>query len=111
MHIEKNIYDSVLGTLMSIDRKTKDTYNIWLDLESMGVMCNLHSTCKDYTIYIPLTYYMLNEEEKKKFCKFLCSIKLSDGYFSISLDVSMSMIVKVLDSKVTIVMFFYKGYS
>lgn len=42
MHIEKNICDSVLGTLMNIDGKTKDTYKARLDLCEMGIGKELH---------------------------------------------------------------------
>ncbi|XP_074347485.1 uncharacterized protein LOC141686344 [Apium graveolens] len=36
MHIEKNIYDSILGTLLNISGKTKDHVNARLDLQEMG---------------------------------------------------------------------------
>jgi len=42
MHIKKNICDSVLGTLMNIDGKTKDTYKARLDLREMGIRKELH---------------------------------------------------------------------
>ena len=32
MHIEKNICDSIVGTLLSIDGKSKDNFNSRLDL-------------------------------------------------------------------------------
>lgn len=37
MHIEKNICDNLRGTLMNIDRKTKDTINVCLDLEDLNI--------------------------------------------------------------------------
>ena len=37
MHIEKNIFDSIVGTLLSIDDKSKDNMNSRLDLQSMGI--------------------------------------------------------------------------
>ena len=37
MHIEKNICDSIVGTLLSIDDKLKDNMNSHLDLQSMGI--------------------------------------------------------------------------
>ena len=36
MHIEKNIFDNLLGTFMNIEGKTKDTVNSRLDLEEIG---------------------------------------------------------------------------
>ena len=37
MHIEKNICESILGTLLDIDGKTKDTYKARLDLKDMNI--------------------------------------------------------------------------
>jgi hypothetical protein len=42
MHIEKNICDSILGTLMNIPGKTKDTTNARRDLREMGIRKELH---------------------------------------------------------------------
>jgi hypothetical protein len=42
MHIEKNICDSVLGTLLNIDGKMKDTANAQRDLCEMGICRKLH---------------------------------------------------------------------
>ena len=40
MHIEKNVCDNVVGTLMNIDGKTKDTYEARLDLEWISIRKN-----------------------------------------------------------------------
>ena len=42
MHIEKNICDNVVGTLLSIDGKNKDTDKTRLDLEDMRIRNELH---------------------------------------------------------------------
>ncbi|KAL8156692.1 hypothetical protein AgCh_001698 [Apium graveolens] len=44
MHIEKNICDSILGTLLNISGKTKDHVNARLDLQEMGIRKILHPT-------------------------------------------------------------------
>lgn len=67
MHIDKNVCDSVLGTLMNIERKRKYTLNTRLDLEAMGIMRDLHPIHRDGKIYLSTTCYMLNVKEKKKF--------------------------------------------
>ena len=33
MHIEKNVSDNLVDTVLNIEGKTKDTTNAWLDLE------------------------------------------------------------------------------
>ena len=42
MHIEKNIVDSILGTLLDISGKTKDHAKARYDLKDMGIRKNLH---------------------------------------------------------------------
>ena len=42
MHIEKNICDNLLGTLLKLEGKTKDTVNSRIDLVAMGIRCKLH---------------------------------------------------------------------
>jgi len=42
MHIEKNICDSILATLLKLEGKTKDTVNARLDLQDMGIRHHLH---------------------------------------------------------------------
>ena len=42
MHIEKNICDNILGTLLQIEGKSKDTHNARLDLYDMRIRHTLH---------------------------------------------------------------------
>jgi hypothetical protein len=35
MHVEKNVCEALIGTLLDIPGKTKDTINAWMDLEEM----------------------------------------------------------------------------
>jgi hypothetical protein len=35
MHVEKNVYEALVDTLLDIPGKTKDTFNAWMDLEEM----------------------------------------------------------------------------
>ena len=37
MDVEKNVFDSLIGTLLDIPDKTKDTLNARLDLEEMNL--------------------------------------------------------------------------
>jgi hypothetical protein len=64
MHIEKNICENLIGTLLKIV-KTKDTINARVDLEEMGVRSNLHmvptedvESCK-----MPEALYVLSKKE------------------------------------------------
>ena len=41
MHIEKNVCESIIGTLLNIQGKTKDGLNTHLDLMEMGLRSKL----------------------------------------------------------------------
>lgn len=43
MYVEKNVCDSVIGTLLNIKGKTKDGVNAHLDLVDIGIREILHS--------------------------------------------------------------------
>ena len=42
MHVEKNICDSVVGTLLKLEEKTNDNLKARLDLQHMGIKKELH---------------------------------------------------------------------
>jgi hypothetical protein len=83
MHIEKNICENILSTLLNIPNKTKDTISARLDLEDRGIRKEVHllddsgsSSSK------PRACYVLSPEAKKKFLQFLSNVKFPDGYAS-----------------------------
>ncbi|KAK2652615.1 hypothetical protein Ddye_012471 [Dipteronia dyeriana] len=96
MHIEKNVRDSVLGTLMNIDGKTKDTYKTRLDLKQMGIRPELHPICVNGQTKLPPACYSLSSTKKKGLCQFLHSIKLPDGMAS-----NISRCVNIRDCKIS----------
>ncbi|CAN1343615.1 hypothetical protein LINPERPRIM_LOCUS39853 [Linum perenne] len=82
MHIEKNICDNVLGTIMSLPGKTKDTIKSRLDLEQMGLKPELHPIRDGPRLILPHAKYTLSRDSKGKFCRFLKNIKVPDGFSS-----------------------------
>ena len=42
MHIEKNVMDNILSTLLNMKDQTKDNYKTRLDLAKMGIRSELH---------------------------------------------------------------------
>ncbi|XP_050229112.1 uncharacterized protein LOC126678253 [Mercurialis annua] len=82
MHIEKNICDSILGTIMNIKGKTKDTFKSRLDLQAMKIRQELHPIKHGDKYKMPLASYTLSPEEKHKFCLFLKELKVPDGFSS-----------------------------
>jgi hypothetical protein len=41
MHVEKNVCEALIGTLLDIPGKTKDTLKERMDLEEMKVRCSI----------------------------------------------------------------------
>jgi hypothetical protein len=42
MHVEKNVCETLVSTLLDIPSKTKYTLNVWMDLEEMKLRKDLH---------------------------------------------------------------------
>ncbi|XP_052117337.1 uncharacterized protein LOC107489344 isoform X2 [Arachis duranensis] len=83
MHIEKNICDNVLGTLMDIPGKTKDNLNSRLDMEELGIKKDLHPIREgEKVLSVPDAIYKLNNKERRSLCEFLQNVKVPDGYSS-----------------------------
>ncbi|XP_071694922.1 uncharacterized protein [Rutidosis leptorrhynchoides] len=81
MHIEKNVCDSVIGTLMNLDEKTKDHINGRYDLEEMGIRNELHTeVVENNKVDFPPECFSMNKKEKDRFCWMLKAVKVPDGY-------------------------------
>ena len=65
MHIKKNIYDSIVGTLLIIDGKSKDNMNSHLDLQAMGIRDQLHPIEIGNRVILSVACYSLTSNEKK----------------------------------------------
>ncbi|CAN1140961.1 hypothetical protein LINPERPRIM_LOCUS25168 [Linum perenne] len=83
MHIEKNMCDNIIGTLLDAPGKTKDTIKARQDLEMMGIRKELHLVRREDGRYeMPHACYTMTKEERKLFCQFLKEVKFPDGYAS-----------------------------
>ncbi|XP_041003134.1 uncharacterized protein LOC121248662 isoform X1 [Juglans microcarpa x Juglans regia] len=69
MHIEKNICDNVLGTLMCIEGKTKDTANARRDLMELRLRKELHLQPSANGYQMMLGSYTLDLAERRRFCE------------------------------------------
>lgn len=81
MHIEKNVGESLIGTLLNTG-KTKDGYNARLDLAALGIKPELFPTEEDGKTKLPAAGYTLSNDEKDKFCETLYNIRAPQGYCS-----------------------------
>ena len=82
MHIEKNICESILGTLLDIEGKSKDNEEARLDMQHLGIRMDQHPEHENGKFTLPPALYKLEKDDKKLLCKFLHEVKLPDGYAS-----------------------------
>ncbi|KAG2371826.1 uncharacterized protein HKW66_Vig0239470 [Vigna angularis] len=82
MHVEKNVCDSLIGTLLNIQGKTKDGVNARLDLVDMKIREELAPREIGKRTYLPPACYTMSKQEKISFCLCLKSIKVPQGYSS-----------------------------
>ncbi|KAI3450489.1 hypothetical protein Pfo_007154 [Paulownia fortunei] len=80
MHIEKNICDALVDTLLSIDGKSKDTVKARLDMQDMGIRSELHLKKIGDRVSKPYASYTFTLEERREFYRFLKSVKFPNGY-------------------------------
>ena len=83
MHIEKNVMDNILGTVLNLKDWTKDNYKARLDLVDMGIKSELHLRRKgDDKYMIPPACFHITALEKDGFLQVLQDVKVPDGYAS-----------------------------
>ncbi|CAL8118454.1 unnamed protein product [Prunus armeniaca] len=82
MHVEKNVFDTLVGTILDIEGKTKDTIKARLDLERMGTRRGLWMNRDNDKARRDLAFFSMKPNDKKEFLKFVSSVKFPDGYAS-----------------------------
>ncbi|XP_060959205.1 uncharacterized protein LOC133030469 [Cannabis sativa] len=82
MHVEKNVCDSLLGTILDND-KSKDTTNARHDLKKMGIRESLWIyEDANGRLMKPHAPYVLTRDKRQLFCQFVKGIKFPDGFCS-----------------------------
>ncbi|XP_074362564.1 uncharacterized protein LOC141702850 [Apium graveolens] len=66
MHIEKNICESLLGTMLNIPKKMKDKESVRIDMAEMGIRTELRPKTPGKTEKLPLASWNLTHSEKSK---------------------------------------------
>jgi hypothetical protein len=82
MHIEKNICENLICTILNIIGKTKDTVKARLDLKDLGIRKELQISENGDSCGMPHAQYTLSTKQKKVFCEFLRELKFPDGFVS-----------------------------
>ena len=95
MHVEKNVCESLIGTLLNIPGKTKDGENIRLDMVAMGIRESLKPISEEgKRTSLLAACYTLSRSQKKQFCSTLAGVKVLTGYSS-----NIKSLVKMKDLK------------
>ena len=81
MHIE-NVCDNLLGTILNIDGKTKDTDKARMDLYDLNIKHELHLYKDGDKCLKPPAAYTLTPSERKLFASFIKSVKFPNGFAS-----------------------------
>jgi hypothetical protein len=72
MHVEKNVCEILVGNLLDIPDKTKDTLHAWMDLEEIKLRKDLlHETLENGSKKFPTACYTLSKQEKMSLCNCL----------------------------------------
>ena len=83
MHIEKNVVDNIIDTLLNFDGKTKDNLKAHQDLKDMGIWSELHleRVGNDQT-RMPHACFHMYASENGGFLQVLKDVRVPDGYSS-----------------------------
>nr|GEY55819.1 hypothetical protein [Tanacetum cinerariifolium] len=82
MHIEKNVLEAILNTLLMND-KSKDTVKARQDLQRLGIRSGfLLGQTRNEKCLKPQAAYYFTLENQKKFCQFIKGVKLPDRFGS-----------------------------
>jgi hypothetical protein len=95
MHVEKNVCESLLETLLNMDRKTRDHGHAQADLKKMGIRPELWLDDSVKGTEQPISCITLSKHVKKEFCGFLKNVKVPSGYST-----NVSRLISFLDLKV-----------
>ncbi|KAL6655769.1 hypothetical protein ACP70R_006595 [Stipagrostis hirtigluma subsp. patula] len=83
MHIEKNVCDNLVATLLDIEYKTKDGLNARLDLVEIGIRQNLHPVVDDDgKRTLPDAPFTMSRDKKEMLFSIIHNIRTPDGYAS-----------------------------
>jgi hypothetical protein len=87
MHIEKNICDNIVGTLLELEGRNKDTVSARIDLKKFKMWKKywLKKIVKDdddaaVTYAKPPAPWTLSKEQKRHLCRYLANTRFPDGY-------------------------------
>nr|XP_017227491.1 PREDICTED: uncharacterized protein LOC108203237 [Daucus carota subsp. sativus] len=83
MHVQRNVFDSLIGTMLGVRGKTKDGLNARMDMLEMGIRPELAPQEKPgKKPYLPPAAHTLSKDEKRVLLQTLHSVKVPEGFSS-----------------------------
>ncbi|XP_074377850.1 uncharacterized protein LOC141719377 [Apium graveolens] len=82
MYIEKNVCDNLMGTLLNMRHKSKDSEASRRDMLDMGVRADLAPQVGEKKTYLPSSIFTLSKAEKRTILSSFLNMKLSYGHVS-----------------------------
>jgi hypothetical protein len=83
MHVTKNVFDSIIGTLLDMPRKSKDGLKSRIDLVQFELRPELQLISRPNGKYfLPPASYTLIAEKKKTFCQCLRGVRVTTSFSS-----------------------------
>jgi hypothetical protein len=83
MHVTKNVFDSIIGALLDMLRKSKDELKSCIDLVQFELRPELHPISRPNGKYfLPPGSYTLTAEEKKTLCQCLRGVRVPMDFLS-----------------------------
>jgi len=77
MHVQKNVFESLIGTLLDIKTKTKEGLNSSFNMVQLGIKKELHPIFQENGKYhLPAASYNLNIDEKHVMLDWLKNLKV-----------------------------------
>ena len=85
MHIEKNVFEQIINTIMSVKGKSKDDINSRKDLAMHCKRRKLNLQVIDDGVggrreVMPTAPYVLRKEQRKVLSEWICGLTFPDGY-------------------------------
>ena len=83
MHIEKNVIDNILNTILDNKGTMKDNLEARKDLQEMGLRPTLHLyIANDGKTYMRVACHTMSKDDKIHFLKVLRNVRVPDRYAS-----------------------------
>ncbi|KAI5334218.1 hypothetical protein L3X38_024351 [Prunus dulcis] len=107
MHVEKNVFETLMGTILDIEGKTKNTIKARLDLERMGIRRGLWMNRDSDKARRDLAFFSMKPNDKKDFLKFVSSGKLRNDFYG-----KLTTVVQLLyKDQYQVIMFKYRWFD